>query len=63
VTGRAPWDKDKVQRGIRDQGAALDPQGEVFDSLAGLEARTDTRREPRAQRLRCPTTGTSVAEA
>jgi hypothetical protein len=35
----------------------------VFDGLAALQAWTDARVEDRAHRLRCPATGTSVAEA
>lgn len=60
---RQPQAKGKVERGIRDQRAALDPYGEVFDSLEALQAWTDARLEARAEHLRCPATGTSVAEA
>jgi hypothetical protein len=60
---RQPQAKGKVGRGIRDQRAALDPHGEVFDSLEALHAWTDARMEARAERLRRPATGTSVAEA
>ena len=60
---RQPQAKGKVERGIRDQRAALDPYGEVFDSLEALQAWTDARLDERAARLRCPATGTSVAEA
>ena len=60
---RQPQAKGKVERGIRDQRAALDPYGEVFDSLETLQAWTDARLDERAARLRCPATGTSVAEA
>jgi transposase len=60
---RQPQAKGKVERGIRDQRAALDPYGEVFDSLEALQAWTDAGLEARADRLRCPATGTSVAEA
>ena len=60
---RQPQAKGKVERSIRDQRAALDPYGEVFDSLEALQAWTDVRLEARAERLRCPATGTSVAEA
>jgi hypothetical protein len=41
----------------------VDPRREVFDSLEALQAVTDARLEERAARLRCPTTGTSIAEA
>lgn len=60
---RQPQAKGKVERGIRDQRAALDPYGEVFDSLDALQSWTDARLEERAEHLRCPATGTSVAEA
>ncbi|MFP4406845.1 IS21 family transposase [Rhodosalinus sp.] len=60
---RQPQAKGKVERSIRDQRAALDPYGEVFDSLEALQAWTDARLEARAEHLRCPATGTSVAEA
>jgi hypothetical protein len=60
---RQPRAKGKVERGIRDQRAALDPYGEVFDSLEALQAWTDARLEARADDLRCPATGTSVAKA
>ena len=60
---RQPQAKGKVERGIRDQRAALDPYGEVFDGLEALQAWTDARLEARAEHLRCPATGTSVAEA
>jgi hypothetical protein len=60
---RQPQAKGKVERGIRDQRAALDPYGEVFDSLEALQAWSDARLEARAERLRGPATGTSVAEA
>jgi transposase len=60
---RQPQAKGKVERGIRDQRAALDPYGEVFDDLEALQSWTDARLETRAERLRCPATGTSVAEA
>ncbi len=60
---RHPQGKGKVERGIGDQRMALDPYGEVFDSLEALQAWTDARLEARAEHLRCPATGTRVAEA
>lgn len=60
---RQPQAKGKVERSVRDQRAALDPYREVFDSLEALQAWTDAQLEERAGRLRCPATGTSVAEA
>jgi len=60
---RQPQAKGKVERGIRDQRDALDPYAEVFDSLEALQNWTDARLEARAERLRCPATGTGVAEA
>lgn len=35
---RHPEGKGKVERGIRDQREALDPYGQVFDSLEDLQA-------------------------
>jgi transposase len=60
---RHPQGKGKVERGVRDQRDALDPYGQVFDSLEALQAWTDARLEKRATHLRCPATGASVAEA
>jgi hypothetical protein len=60
---RQPQAKGKVERAVRDHRAALDPYAEVFESLEALQAWTDARLEERAGRLRCPATGTSVAEA
>ena len=60
---RQPQAKGKVERGIGDQRGADDPHGQVFDGLAALQAWTDARVDDRAHRLRCPATGTSVAEA
>ena len=48
---------------MRDQREAVDPRGQVFDSLEDLQAWTDARLEDRAHHLRCPATGTSVAAA
>lgn len=60
---RQPRAKGKVERRVRDQRAACDPSGRVFDSLDALQAWTDSRLTERAARRRCPMTGTSVAEA
>jgi transposase len=60
---RHPRGKGKVERSVRDQRDALDPYGQVFDSLEALQAWTDARLEERAMHLRCPASGASVAEA
>ncbi|MCE6966987.1 Mu transposase domain-containing protein [Cereibacter sphaeroides] len=60
---RHPRGKGKVERTVRDQREAVDPRGQVFDSLEDLQAWTDARLEKRAHHLRCPATGTSVAQA
>ena len=58
-----PEGKGKVERNVRDLRETVDPRREDFDSLEQLQAATDTRLEERSQRLRCPATGTSIAEA
>ena len=60
---RHPQGKGKVERGVRDQREALDPHGQVFDSLEDLQTWTDAGLAERAMHLRCPATGTSVAQA
>ena len=60
---RHPQGKGKVERHVRDLRGTVDPRREVFDSLEALQAVTDARLEERAARLRCPATGTSIAEA
>jgi hypothetical protein len=60
---RHPRGKGKVERHVRDLRGTVDPRREAFDSLEALQAVTDARLEERATRLRCPTTGTSIAEA
>ena len=60
---RHPEGKGKVERHVRDLRETVDPRKEAFDSLEQLQAVTDARLEERAGRLRCPATGTSVAEA
>jgi transposase len=60
---RQPRTKGKVERRVRDQRAACDPSGQIFDSLEALQAWTDSRLNERAAQRRCPMTGTSVAEA
>jgi transposase len=60
---RHPRGKGKVERHVRDLRGTVDPRREAFDSLEALQAVTDARLEERAGRLRCPTTGTSIAEA
>jgi hypothetical protein len=60
---RHPQGKGKVERMVRDQREAVDPYGQEFDSMEALQAWSDARLEERAHHLRCPATGTSVAEA
>jgi len=60
---RHPQGKGKVERHARDLRETVDPRREAFDSLAHLQAVTDARLEDRAHRLRCPITGSSIAEA
>jgi transposase len=60
---RQPQGKGKVERGVRDLRETVDPRREAFDSLEHLQAVTDARSEERADRLRCPVTGTTIAEA
>jgi hypothetical protein len=60
---RHPRGKGKVERHVRDLRETVDPRREVFDSLEQLQAVTDARLEERLARLRCPLTGTSIAEA
>jgi transposase len=60
---RHPQGKGKVERHARDLRETVDPRREAFDSLEHLQAMTDARLENRAGRLRCPVTGTTIAEA
>lgn len=60
---RHPRGKGKVERHVRDLRETVDPRREAFDSLEHLQAVTDARLAERANRLRCPITGTSIAEA
>jgi transposase len=60
---RHPQGKGKVERHARDLRETVDPRREAFDSLEDLQAVTDARLKDRARRLRCPVTGTSIAEA
>ena len=58
---RQPQAKGKVERRVRDQRASCDPTGRAFESLAALQAWTDRRLTDRAERRRCPATGSTVA--
>lgn len=60
---RHPQGKGKVERHVRDLRETVDPRREAFDSLEQLQAVTDARLAERAARLRCPVTGTTIAEA
>lgn len=60
---RTPRAKGKVERRVRDQRAACNPTGRVFESLEALQAWTDSRLTERTLRRRCPMTGGTVAEA
>jgi len=53
----------KAERHARDLRETVDPCNEPFDNLEQLQAATDVRLEERAGRLRCPATGTGIAEA
>ena len=57
-------DKGKVERQVRtDRGAFADLLRRDWTSLEGLQSALDERSEDLNARRRCPTTGTSVAEA
>jgi transposase len=60
---RHPQGKGKVERHVRDLREMINPYSEIFDSLEALQAATDARLEERAAELRCPATGSSIAEA
>ena len=60
---RHPQGKGKAERGARDLREVVDPRAEHFESLEHLQAVTDARLEDRARRLRCPLTGTPIADA
>ena len=60
---RHPQAKGKVERAVQDLREVIDPRKLAAGSLEELQAETDRRFEARAQKLRCPATGTSVAEA
>jgi hypothetical protein len=60
---RAPADKGKVERRIRDVKWLQVREGERFPSLAALQDATDERIAERAERLICPVTGKSVRES
>lgn len=60
---RHPQAKGKVERAVQDLREVIDPYKLAAGSLEELQAETDRRFEERALKLRCPATGTSVAEA
>jgi hypothetical protein len=60
---RHPQAKGKVERAVQDLREVIDPYKLAAGSLEELQAETDRRFEARALKLRCPATGTSVAEA
>lgn len=60
---RQPRAKGKVERSVRDCREYLDPYRGIFGDLAALQAWTDERMSERARELRCPATGTRVAQA
>lgn len=60
---RAPRAKGKVERKVRDQRCAYAPGSAQFEDLEALQRWTDAQIDARSARLRCPATGTSVAEA
>jgi transposase len=60
---RHPQGKGKVERAVQDLREVIDPYKLVAGSLEELQAETDRRFEARSLKLRCPATGTNVAEA
>jgi len=60
---RQPRAKGKVERRVRDQRFALDPNRRAWTDLAELQRWTDARLDALAAERICPATGTSVAEA
>jgi transposase len=60
---RQPRAKGKVERRVRDQRFALDPNRQAWTDLAELQRWTDARLDALAHERICPATGTSVAEA
>lgn len=59
----SPEHKGKVERAVRTQRWAHDPQRRCWDSLEELQACTDAATERSSRARRCPATGTSVWEA
>jgi transposase len=60
---RQASDKGKVERRIQDvRGHLIGPE-ERFDTLSSLQQESDRRIRERAERLRCPVTGLSVAQS
>jgi len=60
---RQPRAKGKVERSVLDLRTVLGLEDKTFASVEALQAWTDRRLDERALELRCPATGTSVAEA
>jgi transposase len=60
---RQPQCKGKVERRVRDQRFALDPQRHTWSDLEDLQRWTDAQLTARADQLICPATGLTVAES
>jgi len=59
----SPEHKGKVERSVRTQRWAHDPEHRPWESIAELQAWTDADLERGARSRRCPATGTSVWDA
>jgi transposase len=60
---RQPQCKGKIERRVRDQRFAIDPQRQPWSDLADLQQWTDAQLAARADKLICPATGLTVAES
>ncbi|MBI5277805.1 MAG: IS21 family transposase, partial [Burkholderiales bacterium] len=60
---RQPQAKGKIERRVRAARASIDPLREHWANLGELQRYSDEQMQREAARLRCPVTGTSVAEA
>jgi transposase len=59
---RQPQCKGKIERRVRDQRFAIDPQRYPWSDLEDLQCWTDAQLTARADKLICPATGLTVAE-
>jgi hypothetical protein len=60
---RQPQCKGKIERRVRDQRFAIDPQKQSWFDLEELQRWTDAQLMARADKLICPATGRTVAES